>query len=85
MCLKDLQPGCTLEKAGFDKGCLMPRVGVDMSRFRAFPYRGSLLRSQTGAVQEVSHPPHPLCTAGTPAMPGARLHHLRLPKSLTEL
>ena len=25
-----------------------------MSRFRAFPYRGSLLRSQTGAVQEVS-------------------------------
>lgn len=31
------------------------QVGVDMSRFRAFPYRGSLLQSQNGAIQEVSH------------------------------
>ena len=33
-------------------GCL--QVGVDMSRFREFPYRGSLLQSQNGAIQEVS-------------------------------
>ena len=33
------------------------QVGVDMSRFRAFPYRGSLLRFQSGAVQEVFHQP----------------------------
>ena len=29
------------------------QVGVDMSRFREFPYRGSLLQSQSGSVQEV--------------------------------
>ena len=28
-----------------------------MSRFREFPYRGSLLRFQSGAVQEVFHEP----------------------------
>ncbi|KAK9905507.1 hypothetical protein WJX75_001138 [Coccomyxa subellipsoidea] len=33
------------------------KVGVDMSRFREFPYRGSLLRLQSGAVQEVFHEP----------------------------
>ncbi len=33
------------------------QVGVDMSRFREFPYRGSLLRLQSGAVQEVFHEP----------------------------
>ncbi|BDA47389.1 Kynurenine 3-monooxygenase [Coccomyxa sp. Obi] len=33
------------------------KVGVDMSRFREFPYRGSLLRLQNGAVQEVFHEP----------------------------
>ena len=33
------------------------QVGVDMSRFRAFPYRGSLLQSQNGSIQEVSIPP----------------------------
>ncbi len=30
------------------------QVGVDMSRFREFPYRGSLLQSQNGSIQEVS-------------------------------
>lgn len=33
-----------------------------MSRFRAFPYRGSLLRSQTGTVQEVSQSLQPVHT-----------------------
>ena len=33
------------------------QVGVDMSRFRAFPYRGSLLRKMDGHVQEVFHEP----------------------------
>ncbi len=33
------------------------QVGVGMSRFREFPYRGSLLRLQSGAVQEVFHEP----------------------------
>lgn len=33
------------------------QVGVDMSRFRAFPYRGSLLRRTDGHVQEVFHEP----------------------------
>ncbi|KAK9836175.1 hypothetical protein WJX81_006914 [Elliptochloris bilobata] len=33
------------------------QVGVDMSRFRAFPYRGSLLRKIDGHVQEVFHEP----------------------------
>ena len=44
-----------------------------MSRFRAFPYRGSLLRSQTGNVQEVSHPSQPLCTAGTSCLAADQL------------
>ena len=30
---------------------------VDMRKFREFPYRGSLLRFQSGAVQEVFHEP----------------------------
>ena len=51
--------------AGMSEGLSAAQVGVDMSRFRAFPYRGSLLRSQTGSVQEVSHPSQPLCTSGT--------------------
>lgn len=38
------------------------QVGVDMSRFREFPYRGSLLRLQSGAVQEVTDPLHQLTT-----------------------
>ena len=33
------------------------QVGVDMSKFREFPYRGSLLRFQSGAIQEVFHEP----------------------------
>ncbi len=33
------------------------QVGVDMSRFRTFPYRGSLLRKMDGHVQEVFHEP----------------------------
>ncbi len=36
------------------------QVGVDMSRFREFPYRGSLLQSQSGSVQEVKLLAHPL-------------------------
>ena len=36
---------------------LRVQVGVDMGAFRAFPYRGSLLRFQSGAVQEVFHEP----------------------------
>ena len=46
-----------------------------MSRFRAFPYRGSLLRSQTGAVQEVSQPLQPVHTAGTIVIPGNSPDH----------
>jgi hypothetical protein len=33
------------------------QVGVDMGRFREFPYRGSLLRKMDGQVQEVFHEP----------------------------
>lgn len=31
------------------------QVGIDMSKFREFPYRGSLLQSQNGSIQEVRH------------------------------
>lgn len=37
----------------FAPGDMSLQVGVDMSRFREFPYRGSLLQSQSGGVQEV--------------------------------